>query len=311
MRKSLLYRIYSHEIIIGLLLFIISILMVLSFVKNFTILSIIFMVAVWLAIGLITDGLMHKIHKVAYFPINKHRIFFLGKIFIISFFFCSIIDFIGVFYLRLWYYPYLNIFSYLLIAPIAFAVYTFILFSFYENLKKKFDFMAKRGPLTKKQIYIYPFIINIQFFFGLVLLILSFLPAQQLFEANGLSNHLMQISTTLVTKGNWWISITVPLGVYSIFEYLTFKQGKETLTKDFLRRDYVPILAISIANIFAIILIEFTNGPFQLWIFDNWFMNEVRILNVPIMALLVWPLQFPVFLSMFRYFFAQKEIDIW
>lgn len=99
--------------------------------------------------------------------------------------------------------------------------------------------------------------------------------------------------------------------MFFIFEFISYKEGKKTLTQDLMQGNIYPIIGIILAGWIAIIGIEFVNAPFQIWIFANWPLNEVRIFNIPVVALLVWPFQFPAFLAMLRSAMGKREASIW
>ncbi|OGI68002.1 hypothetical protein A3A05_00515 [Candidatus Nomurabacteria bacterium RIFCSPLOWO2_01_FULL_41_12] len=228
---------------------------------------------------------------------------------VVSLLFCVLLDGFGVFVARLWYYPFWSLKIYLAIAPFAFGAYTLLLFILYEFAKDLVTNHRKinLGHYVKKQFY--EMIMNSELVLGIIGYLLSINYALRFLANPSLSSFIINQKGEVPFSG-FYIIILVFIATFFIFEYICFKQNKQTLTHDILSGNFWPIIFITIANIIAIVSIEFLNGPFQVWVFANWPYDNIRILNVPVVAMFLWPLQFPVFLSMLRALFPSKEV-VW
>ena len=227
----------------------------------------------------------------------------------VSLLFCVLLDGFGVFVARLWYYPFFPLKVYLLIAPFAFGAYTLLLFILYEFIRdlvthhRKINFAQSLGGRF------YTTIMSSELTLGIIGYFLTIIYALKFLTDSHLSPFIITQKGEVPFSG-FYILTLVLISTFFIFEFICFKQNKQTLTHDILSGNFWPIIFILIANTLAIVIIEFANTPFQVWSFANWPYDHIRLLNVPVAALLLWPLQFYAFLSMLRALFPSKEV-VW
>lgn len=213
----------------------------------------------------------------------------------VSLLFCTILEGIGVFIFKLWYYPFFSLRIYLILAPFAFVAYTLLLYLLYEFARDFITRFKKISSTKKPNRMFYGAIINIEIILGVIGYFFI------IFNLTQKEN---------VSAGGFYILASVFVCTFFIFEFICFKQNKTTLTYDILSGNLWLILFIITANIIALIIIEFANIPFQAWAFAGWPLNDIRLFSLPVIAILLWPLQFPVFLSMLRAVFPSKEV-VW
>lgn len=296
---------------IGVLLFFFSITLLFLVSDKLNLLTVQLIGLNWLGVTLVVDFAYRRIHGQSYFPLNKERLKELGRISLLAILFCLLLEFFGVYTTRLWYYPYFPLLYYVLMAPLAFSVYTLILFALYEIIKTYLEktYGLRRtslGSLLKK---VYPGLMQVEFIVGSAGTIFSTI--YSLSFASKFTATVLDLTKPFGAEVAWWLPFLALISIFFIFEYLSFKQNKETLTLDVIRGDFIPFLAIVGATILAIMLIEFVNSPFQIWVFSNWGLSNLRVMNIPILAYCAWPVQFLTFLSMFRFFLTKREVKIW
>ncbi len=123
-------------------------------------------------------------------------------------------------------------------------------------------------------------------------------------------DHLnLQLSTKITV--DLVSTFAIWFGMFFLFEFLCYKQKKETLTRDIIRHNFIPLIAIILSSLSVIILIEWFNTPFQVWVFDNWGNNQFNFLSIPIVAYLIWPIQYLVLLPLIRFLDNSNRENIW
>lgn len=306
--SNVMKYIYAHELIIGILLFSLSLPLSYIISNSSTKLSFALLFFNWVSISLIVGSIYRKVKHKSFLPIDRKSLIYFLNLSLVSVFFCIILDFVGAVTTRLWYYPTIPNVIYYTLAPIPFAFYTLILYMLYDILKTKLT-RKRTKSISVRTKKLYGQIMLGELIIGTLGIILSMIYLVNHIQTFNIIVLDLNKSSSRVVE--WWFIFLILLSVFFVFEYLCYRRKKETFTKDILSGNFVPILAIIIANIIAIILIEIPNSPLQVWVFDNWVFNDIRISNIPIFAIIAWPFQFLTFLSIFRFFFKENEEDIW
>jgi hypothetical protein len=309
--KKTMRFVYLHEAMVGVLMFLLSLVLLFVFKYNggFSFWKSLVIGVNWVAVALILDFVHHKLYKKSYFPITRTRFKEFLRITVISVIFCVVLDLFGAFFTRLWYYPFFNFVQYALLAPIGFGIYTFSLFALYEIIKKKIDHNAPKGRLSNNQERLYKILMKAYFFISIIGFFLLGIWVTK--AMNGVSISMFEINSSYNITQPWWIMIVVLFLLFLVFEAYCFALGKETLTRDIIRGNVIPIISIILANILGIVIFELINAPFQIWIFDNWFLNDMKLFTLPLFAILSWPFQFLAFLAMYRAVLPTNQENIW
>ncbi len=84
-----------------------------------------------------------------------------------------------------------------------------------------------------------------------------------------------------------------------------------TLLHTILRKNFIPLFAIIFASLIGIAAFEITNTPFLLWNYSDWPVFEYRFFEIPLLAIIWWPIQFVALLSLIRCVLRVEELDIW
>lgn len=298
-----------HEFYLGIFILFFSTVWMVVFIESYNWFLVLPLGISWAGLIFLFDFFERKYFLHSVIPDTAGRKRKLFTITVVALLFCVLMEGFGVFVARLWYYPFWSLGVYLMLAPFAFAAYTLLLYILYEFARdfvlrfKKINF---NYPVNKK---LYKIIMWGELVTGIIGYLLAIRYALE-FLANPLISPFITNQKGVVPFSGFYIGTIVFISTFFIFEFIGSRQNKRTLTHDILSGNFWPVLFIIIANAIAVITIEFLNGPFQVWIFANWPYDDIRVFNVPIVALLVWPLQFPVFLSMLRALFPSKEV-IW
>lgn len=284
-----------HEFYLGIFILLFCFVWMIFFIGSYNWFIVLPLAISWVGLILILDFFERKYFQHTIIPdthTRKRKLFIIA---VVSLLFCVLLELFGVFINQLWYYPFWSLKLYLFLAPFGFVAYSLLLYILYEFARDAVMRFEKINFTVKPKKIFYETIINVELILGVVGYFLIIFNLSQK-EAVPLDGFYMLASVLICT--------------FFVFEFIGFKQNKQTLTYDIIGGNWWPILFIILANITAIILIEFANAPFQVWHFANWPYDNIRLLNVPIAALLIWPLQFPVFLSMLRTLFPSREV-VW
>jgi hypothetical protein len=301
--KKLLWLIHKHELEFSLLLFL---LVEILFLVGQPVVALCFS---WVAIVFLIDYLNKIILGKSFLPISQVKKEELYKIIICGILFGLIIDFFGAITTRLWYYPYFNFKDYLILAPGGFFAYSFILFSLYEIFKHYLNSFVHGGRMKKWQKKAYPILMNVNLILGSGGFIIAFI--YSLLNMNDFSIGVTELTKDSNIEVAWWLTFLVSVSILLILDYYAYLQNKETFTKDFIRGNLLPLIAILFVSIVAIIIIEFPNADLQVWTFSNWPYSEYSMFNIPLVAYLAWPFHILILLSLIRVAFDPKKIDIW
>jgi hypothetical protein len=222
------------------------------------------------------------------------------------------VDIFGFYLVRLWYFPKfdMDILTYFVIGPVLYIQYGVILFLIYEIIKNALHWKNKSGKFNKRDQTIYKLLVYSQLSLGVVLLVISVIYLYILFKQAQFST-LNWINQSGNIEISWWLPFAAAFGAYAIFDYLSFIFGKSTLLKDIYTRRLQPLAVIVLAALGGIIFTELLNVPLQIWTFSNWPLGHLRLLNIPLLAWLSWPVQFIALLTMLRLALKEKDIDIW
>ncbi len=67
-------------------------------------------------------------------------------------------------------------------------------------------------------------------------------------------------------------------------------------------RDWVPLCAIVTAGWTTGFFMETANAAHHFWVYTNWPLPHMTVCRVPLIVLMLWPIQYVVFLSIFGAF---------
>lgn len=314
MMRSLLHRInktaYRHQLAVAIFLFVTSFILLVILYPEFSLLRSIPIGVNWIAVVMLFDYLNRKFNNYTISPTTAKRKSTLLKLAVVAALFNLAFDVLGSWTTRLWYYPQYDYRYYILVfAPIGYAVYGLGLYSIFVFFKKLFDDEVRGGRLSDRRTRMYEKVMAAEIALGLLGIWYSLYYLLDHISNFKVPVFNIQLDSNLPVE--WWFTFMSGFSLLFIFEYISFKQGKETLTRDLIRGNFVPLVALLCCSAVGMIFIEAVNYPFQIWTFANWPLQEVAIVGVPIVAVIVWPLQFLVLMSMMRCFFDARKLDIW
>lgn len=307
--KKLGKHLAKHSLVYGLIWFFGSFPILYYFRGNYNLWNIIPVGFSWGGIMLILEHFTHRNFGFSYRLNTDKRKSLAWKIVLVSVLFTLILDIYGGIFPRLWVFKGLSVLSYSIYAIPAFILYSYCLLMLYRLSKFFLNKYIKGGRLSNRAQDIYVFIVKLQLYIGVFLFVfattylIGFIGRNSA-EIADFSGHVSEVVP-------WWFPFAPMLSIYFIFEYVSFRQGKETLTRDFIRKDYLPYLSILISSIIGIVLIEFHNAPLLMWEYSQWPLSEIRIFEMPLLALVWWHTQFLALLAMLRVFIPEKDMDLW
>ena len=120
--------------------------------------------------------------------------------------------------------------------------------------------------------------------------------------------YIFDISNRINYKVNFIYVVTIFLGTWFVLESIEYFRKKTSLLKDIFHRYFNHLASILIASFILAIIMETENIPLGFWIYTNWPFENIRLLHLPIMMLVAWPLHYVAFLSLFRAF-TEKQSD--
>lgn len=236
---------------------------------------------------------------------KKHSIL---KIALIGLLFGLLLETFGMIFTRLWYYPHGNIGLYFLLTPIAHPLYFFFLYQVYDFFHRKF--FNSTTPLTvHPQSRFYKNLIRTLAVLGFLGIFIALIKCLIIIQSVNVPLFAININYRVLI--DWWLPFLASFSLFFLSEYACFTENKPTLIFDLLNGRGSVLFAIILASLVGILFIEFANAPLGLWVFDNWAFNDIRIANIPLLAYLVWPTQFLIFLSFLRLVFRPRTLKIW
>ncbi len=269
MITHILNFIYKHELVVGITSFVVSFFLLLIFSSNFNTIKTLPIGLAWFGVFLIGDYLNRVTGEGSIFPHRKDQKNKIRNLILAALLMNFISDLTGAYLIRLWYYPYFNPLAYLLfIAPVGYIIFGIILYVFYRLFKKNYDDNVKPGRMSKVKAIIYKVIINTELIAGILMTAFGFTHLLRLYQTFNV--NWFEINKNIDIPVNVWYLVVMWLGLFFIMEFSCYFFNKETLTRDLIRGDLVPLISIILASIICIILVEIFNYPFQIWTFTNW-----------------------------------------
>jgi len=212
--------------------------------------------------------------------------------------------------IRLWYYPHFNPYIYFLIlAPIGYIIFGIILYVFYRLFKKNYDNKVKPGRMNNIRKIIYKLIIHTELLTGIIFLLSSI--SYYIHFVAITKVNIMTINQLNIFDVNIVYPIISWLGIFFILEFACYYLKRETLTRDLIRGNFIPLISIILASLICIIFVEIFNYPFQIWSFSNWPNQHIQYFGIPIIAYILWPLQYLILLPLIRLFDGENTENVW
>ncbi len=91
----------------------------------------------------------------------------------------------------------------------------------------------------------------------------------------------------------------VSAGLWLVLEYAAARQRKPSLLAACRHRDWAPLLAVLAAGWLLGLFMETANAALHFWRYTNWPLQNLTLAGVPVVVLLLWPMQYIVFLGLY------------
>ncbi len=211
---------------------------------------------------------------------------------------------------KLWYYPYFSNWIYLLVFVPGFVLYWLMISESYLGAKAIIDNYRKTRHIVTKyysyESHLYPVLALI----GVASISAAITCAYIAYYNNG--GYSFNISSPTSLYINFFIIISLFIGVWFLAEYFEYRKRKSSLIKDLLHHYRTPLIAIILGAITLALLMEISNLTYGYWEYINWPLSQHNIFGLPVvMIFFAWPLHYVMFLSVFRAITPAESIEIW
>ncbi len=220
---------------------------------------------------------------------NKTAFKRLIKLAIICYFMNLASDIVGCWLTRSWFYPFFDPVWYIFLAtPFGYVLFGLVLYLSYKVFKRLFS--SNKKIKLKKVGKIYPTVVITGAFLSLIGGYLGINYLYNSVSRLGVPWYAININSHIPVQIEYFIISA--LSAFFFIEFLCYILKRSTLTLNLLSGNFRPLLAILLATITGIIMIEIVNAPFQIWSFANWPMQAHSIATLPTLVYMLWPLQF-------------------
>jgi hypothetical protein len=110
--------------------------------------------------------------------------------------------------------------------------------------------------------------------------------------------YVFEIRRALPVKAHFGYCLMAFAGVWLMLEWVQSALGGLSLLKTLLDGNCRPLFALLIASAAFGVFWETVNAAHHFWIYTNWPLPQWQFMNIPVMVLVLWPLQYLVFLSL-------------
>lgn len=220
-----------------------------------------------------------------------------------------IIEGVGQWLGKLWFYPYFTSWQYLMICIPGFYLYMLTIAEGYLAMKAIADRLInwhssnnrpKRTRLTNSMIR------NV----GIIMIVVGLLAIGVDYVSQG--GYIFNIFSPSAFKVNFWMIVFLFVGIFLICESVEFKHREVSFITDIYRHYWNPIIAIFLSTFLIGLSMELLNIKLGFWVYVNWPLQNIHLLGLPIIMIAVaWPAQFVMFLSLFRAVTAKDSKDVW
>ncbi|MBI2356769.1 hypothetical protein HYV12_01835 [Candidatus Dojkabacteria bacterium] len=220
-----------------------------------------------------------------------------------------LLDSLANYFGGMWYYPHWSSGLYLALFSVGFTVYfSSILFS-YLAIKSCLDRWSEGRELVTKSYSFEKSLYRILFLLGISAI--AYVVYRIFYTTSFFRDFVFEISKYKAPYLNIYDMFVAFFGVWFLFEYLSFKKGQNNFIKDLLHGYMNPLYAIIFAATILALYMEIQNLPIGLWIYSNMPLDSLKIVNLPILLFVGWPLHYIAFLAIYRYFGEPLSNGIW
>lgn len=131
-------------------------------------------------------------------------------------------------------------------------------------------------------------------------------------EYDKFGGYFFEIRKVVSVNINFLLILILFLLSWSILEMIEYFRKRKGLIKTIYNGYYSPILAIFISSLLTAIAMESKNYQLEkYWIYANWPYQDIKLIGLPIVMLLTWPLHYIFFLSLMRGITNEDSAEIW
>ncbi|MEK7560273.1 MAG: hypothetical protein AAB522_03170 [Patescibacteria group bacterium] len=207
-------------------------------------------------------------------------------------------------------YPYFNVYTYFFAFVLGFSLNWLMIAESYLVIKVTFDYWRRGRKIISNYYWFEPLLYKLLGVVGGVIVpVFAFLMLRDYTSYGG---YIFNVSNFISYKTSFLYIVMMFLGTWFVFEYVEYLGKKTSLLKSIFHHYFTPLASILTASFVLAIIMETGNISHGFWVYtNNWPLGNIKVLDLPVMLFLMWPLHYVVFLSFFRAF-AEKEFDeIW
>lgn len=208
-----------------------------------------------------------------------------------------------------WIFPYFNYLTFAVLFIPGYILYTLTIAESYFATKTVLDKLWKKPVLSIVKPDTIKIIFKIVMIISMIGLVsgLSYLISIYVRK----DGYFHEINKPVEFQSTYLILVILSFSLWGLFEFIGYRQGKNTLIKDCLRGYWTPLIAVLLASIWLGLSMEIWNVTIQFWTYTNLPSPEFYILGVSLWIYLGWPLHYIPFLSLYRIFSKKVAEDPW
>lgn len=219
-----------------------------------------------------------------------------------------LIEAVGNWYLKLWYYPLFSLYLYIFILPFILMGYFYVLVRGFVAVQLLlFDYIKPRAEVglpTKKLAFVF----HLLGVLGTLGIITSLF---RTFIHFHFTNIALFLNSSGVKTFSLFDILLLTVSLFFVIEFLEYELREDTFLMHLCTGDWLPLLTILAVSLVTSLTMEIFNVPLLLWIYTNWPYSDIALLGVPVSVLLAWPVQYLLLVSFYRVMYKKETVKIW
>lgn len=209
---------------------------------------------------------------------------------------------------KLWYYPFFSPGQYHHVFLLGFVLYMTTITEVYLAAKSLADRLVRQLKKPRTRVN-KPFFRHLGWL-GALMIIAAFVFSFRLYANHG--GYFFNTVQAVNFHVSFWLLVLAPAGVWFVCEYIQHQRKQLSFLSSLAQGYASPLLAIALATIVVGVSMELINSRYGYWVYVNWPGQDDKLLNLPLVMILVaWPIQWVMWLSIYRVVAGKKSIDVW
>jgi hypothetical protein len=211
---------------------------------------------------------------------------------------------------KLWIYPYFTSELYTFVFIPGFAGYFLMIGESYITMKAILDTLTFKKYFITRYYSYEPKMYRLFGCLGVIMVPLSIFMILLRYKESG--GYIFDVSTLVNYQVRFIWIMTLIIGICFICEYIEYKHKTSSFLKDVLHHYTVPLAAVLAAAILLALIMETENLHSGYWRYTHWPYTNLHIFGLPLVMIFVaWPMQYIMFLSIFRVITPKESKNLW